>query len=31
MVTACDKHQEKYHIIMIDKKNDTEAVNYGLD
>ena len=31
MVTACDKHSERYHIIMIDKKADVEAVGLGLD
>ena len=25
MIEACDKHQEEYHIIRIDKKTDVDS------
>lgn len=30
MVTACDKHREKYHIFKVDKRPDGEAAGLGL-
>jgi hypothetical protein len=31
MVEACDKHQEEYHIIRIDKKTDVDSGQYHLE